>query len=265
MGKKNCCVRRWTSQMKEERKFTEEEGAVKVKEGNSFPFAFVQLPRGSPFISLPLTCFSLPQIRDFLVVFLPLCSVPIIWYLFGIQRNTRQLSFYRKSGCVTVSVLLMLPAGVSFYFPNCPFCSFLALFPFLLSSPAYMWSNYRHWSPEFSKITPGARSFLSFVLLFFSAALLLWIRSQRQAVLSGANLPRCYDSPVWHDRHKKFSDSTSMTLLYLLQLYLSALYISMYIMLGNTAAEIVLISHLWQKLLCIFNPSLHNHILKEVQ
>lgn len=109
--------------MKEERKFTEEEGAVKVKEGNSFPFSFVQLPRGSPFISLP-------QIRDFLVVFLPLCSVPVIWYLFGIQRNTRQLSFYRQSGCVTVSVLLMLPAGVSFYFPNCPFCSFLALFPF---------------------------------------------------------------------------------------------------------------------------------------
>lgn len=130
MGKKKCCVRRWTSQMKEERKFTEEEGAVKVKEGNSFPFSFVQLPRGSPFISFPLTCFSLPQIRDFLVVFLPLCSVPVIWYLFGIQRNTRQLSFYRQSGCVTVSVLLMLPAGVSFYFPNCPFCSFLALFPF---------------------------------------------------------------------------------------------------------------------------------------
>lgn len=56
-----------------------------------------------------------------------------------------------------------------------------------------------------------------------------------------------------------------MTLLYLLQLYLSALYISMYIMLGNTAAEIVLISRLWQKLLCIFNPSLHTHILKELQ
>lgn len=56
-----------------------------------------------------------------------------------------------------------------------------------------------------------------------------------------------------------------MTLLYLLQLYLSALCISMYIMLGNTAAEIVLISRFWQKLLCIFNPSLHNHILKEVQ
>lgn len=31
-----------------------------------------------------------------------------------------------------------------------------------------------------------------------------------------------------------------MTLLYLLQLYLSALYISMYIMLGNTAAEILI-------------------------
>lgn len=50
-----------------------------------------------------------------------------------------------------------------------------------------------------------------------------------------------------------------MTLLYLLQLYLSALYISMYIMLGNTAAEIVLISRLWQKLLCIYNPSLQSH------
>lgn len=159
----------------------------------------------------------------------------------------------------------MLPAGVSFYFPNCPFCSFLALFPFcchlLLTCDPTTDTDLQN----LVRLHPEPDPSFPLCFSFFSAALLLWIQSQRQAVLSGANLPRCYDSPVWHNRHKKFSDSTSMTLLYLLQLYLSALYISMYIMLGNTAAEIVLISRLWQKLLCIFNPSLHNHILKKVQ
>lgn len=264
MGKKKCCVRRWTSQMKEERKFTEEEGAVKVKEGNSFPFSFVQLPRGSPFISLPLTCFSASNKRFPGGVFTSLFCPSHLVFIRNPKKHSTTFFLPLVWLCYCVCSVnascrrLFLLSQLSLLF-------FSGSFSFLLSSPAYMWSNYRHWSPEFSKITPGARSFLSFVLLFFSAALLLWIQSQRQAVLSGANLPRCYDSPVWHDRHKKFSDSTSMTLLYLLQLYLSALYISMYIMLGNTAAEIVLISRLWQKLLCIFNPSLHNHILKKVQ
>lgn len=95
-----------------------------MKEGNSFPFSFVQLPRGSPFISLPLSCFSLPQIRDFLGFFFTslFCPSHLVFI-----RNPKKHS---TTFFLPLVWLCYCVCSVSFYFPNCPFCSFLALFPF---------------------------------------------------------------------------------------------------------------------------------------
>lgn len=159
----------------------------------------------------------------------------------------------------------MLPAGVSFYFPNCPFCSFLALFPFcchlLLTCDPTTDTDLQNLVRLHPEPDPSFPLCFSFFLLHSCCGYKVRDRLSSVEQTSPGVMTHLSDMTD----HKKFSDSTSMTLLYLLQLYLSALYISMYIMLGNTAAEIVLISRLWQKLLCIFNPSLHNHILKKVQ
>lgn len=155
---------RWRKKENSQRR---RKGAVKVKEGNSFPFSFVQLPRGSPFISLPLSCFSLPQIRDFLGFFFTSLFCPShLVFIRNPKKHSTTFFLPLVWLCYCVCSVnascrrLFLLSQLSLLF-------FSGSFSFLLSSPAYMWSNHRHWSPEYSKITPRGRSFLSFLLLFF--------------------------------------------------------------------------------------------------
>lgn len=157
----------------------------------------------------------------------------------------------------------MLPAGVSFYFPNCPFCSFLALFPFcchlLLTCDPTTDTDLQNLVRLHPEPDPSFPLCFSFFLLHSCCG--YEVRDRLSSVeqtspgvmthLSDTTDTKSFQTPLAWPCYICYS-FTSVPSIFLC-------------MLGNTAAEIVLISRLWQKLLCIFNPSLHNHILKKVQ